>query len=145
MAPCAHVETLPDPPPTARVVAYKVSKRREMDISAVAAGLYVDVRGGVVVAARLGFGGMAATPARARAAEAALVGQPWSQAACDAAAARVADDLTPLSDHRGSAWYRATVAKNLVRAMYADTLVQAVPSLPDRPSSMLSSPTEVSS
>lgn len=128
---------LSDPPPTAKVVGYKVSKRREMDISAVAAGLYVQVEGGVVTAARLGFGGMAATPARARAAEAALVGQPWSQAACDAAALRIADDFAPLSDHRGSAWYRATVAANFLRGMYADTLRDPIPRLPDRPSGTL--------
>jgi xanthine dehydrogenase iron-sulfur cluster and FAD-binding subunit A len=133
---------LTDPSPSAKVVAYKVSKRREMDISAVAAGLLVVVDDGVVTAARLGFGGMAATPARARAAEAALAGQPWSQAACDAAAERIADDFVPLSDHRGSAWYRATVAANFVRAMYADTLQVAVPRLPDRPSSTLSCPPE---
>lgn len=131
-----RVELL-DPPASARVVAYKVSKRREMDISAVAAGLRVDVEDGVVTAARLGFGGMAATPARARTAEATLVGQPWSQAACDAAAARVADDLTPLTDHRGSAWFRATVAANFLRGMYADTLHDPVPRLPDRPSGTL--------
>jgi xanthine dehydrogenase small subunit len=128
---------LSDPPPTAKVVGYKVSKRREMDISAVAAGLFVQVEEGVVTAARLAFGGMAATPARARAAEAALVGQPWSQAACDAAALRIADDFTPLSDHRGSAWYRATVAANFLRGMYADTLRDPIPRLPDRPSGTL--------
>jgi xanthine dehydrogenase small subunit len=128
---------LSDLPASARAVAYKVSKRREMDISAVAAGLRVDVEDGVVSAARLGLGGMAATPARARAAEAALVGQPWSQAACDAAAARVGDDFSPLSDHRGSAWFRATVAANFLRGMYVDTLHDPVPRLPDRPSGTL--------
>jgi xanthine dehydrogenase small subunit len=132
---------LPDPPASAKVVAYKVSKRREMDISAVAAGLRVDVEDGVVTAARLGFGGMAATPARARAAEAALVGQRWSQAACDAAAARLREDFTPLSDHRGSAWFRATLAANFLRGMYADTLHDPLPRLPDRPTSMLAGPT----
>ncbi|MCA9654138.1 MAG: FAD binding domain-containing protein, partial [Myxococcales bacterium] len=61
----ARVE-LSDPPAGARIGAYKVSKRREMDISAVACGLRVDLdEAGVVAAARLGFGGMAATPARA--------------------------------------------------------------------------------
>ncbi len=128
---------LPDPPASAKVVAYKVSKRREMDISAVAAGLRVDLDNGVVSGARLGFGGMAATPVRARVAEAALVGQPWSQASCDAAAARLADELTPLSDHRGSAWFRATVAANFLRGMYADTLHDPVPRLSDRPSGTL--------
>lgn len=126
-----------DPPAGARVVAYKVSKRREMDISAVAAGLRVDVDQGVVVGARLGFGGMAATPARALQAEAALTGQPWSEASCEAAAGRIADDFTPLSDHRGSSWYRATVAANLLRGFYADTQREPIPRLPDRPSGTL--------
>jgi len=128
---------LSDPPAAAKVVAYKVSKRREMDISAVAAGMCVVVDDGVVTSARLGFGGMAATPIRARTAEAALVGQPWSQAACDAAAACIEQEFRPLSDHRGSAWYRATVARNFVRGMYADTLREAVPRLSDRPSGTL--------
>jgi len=128
---------LADPPPHARVVAYKVSKRREMDISAVAAGLRVDVEDGVVIGARLGFGGMAATPARARKAEAAMVGQPWSEATCEAAAKAIADDFTPMSDHRGSAWYRATLAGNLLRGMFADVATERMPRLPDRPSGTL--------
>lgn len=125
---------VPDPPAEACIGAYKVSKRREMDISAVACGLRVDVARGVVTGARFGFGGMAATPARASKAEAAVVGQPWSEATCEAAAAKIAEDFSPLSDHRGSAWYRATVAANLVRGFYADTLDDPIPRLPDRPS-----------
>ncbi|MEM7158316.1 MAG: xanthine dehydrogenase small subunit [Myxococcota bacterium] len=128
---------LSDPPPEARIGAYKVSKRREMDISAVAAGLRVDVVDGVVKAARFGFGGMAATPARASQAEAAVVGQAWSQQACEAAARAVANDFTPMSDHRGSAWYRSTVAANLLRGFFADTAEQPVPRLPDRPTGTL--------
>lgn len=132
----ARVE-IDDPPEGARIGAYKVSKRREMDISAVACGLRADVVDGVVTAARLGFGGMAATPARARAAEAALVGQPWSEASCEAAALQIASDFSPLSDHRGSAWYRGMVAANLVRGWYADTLDEPAPRLPDRPTATL--------
>lgn len=128
---------LPDPPPSARIGAYKVSKRREMDISAVAAGLRVDVVDGVVTAARFGFGGMAATPARAPLAEAAMVGQPWSEATCEQAAQTIAAQFQPMSDHRGSAWYRATVAANFLRGFYADTQHEAMPRLPDRPSATL--------
>jgi len=128
---------LSDPPPQARVVAYKVSKRREMDISAVAAGLRVDVEDGVVTAARFGFGGMAATPARASRAEAALVGQAWSETACEAAARAIVDDFTPMSDHRGSAWYRSTVAANFLRGLFADTQAERIPRLSDRPSGTL--------
>lgn len=128
----ARVE-LDDPPPTAKIGAYKVSKRREMDISAVAAGLRVDVEHGRVVAARFGYGGMAATPIRARAAEAAVVGQPWTEATAEAAAKAVAAELSPLSDHRGSAWYRQTVAANLMRGFFAETEGEAIPRLSDRP------------
>jgi xanthine dehydrogenase small subunit len=56
----------------ARAGAYKVSRRRELDISAVAAGFVVRVGdSGDVIDARLAFGGMAAVPLRARTTEAA--------------------------------------------------------------------------
>src|ERR1039458_8196175 len=59
---------------------YKVSKRREMDISTVAACFTVDVDlGGVVRHARLAYGGVAAMPARARKTEQALLGQHWCE------------------------------------------------------------------
>ncbi len=118
------------PDPDRKLGAYKVSRRRELDISAVSAAFSVAVDGGRVTAARLAYGGMAATPVRARRAEAALVGQPWSEAAIDAAATIVAEDLQPMSDHRSSAWYRSTVAANLLRGSYAETLDRAFRPLP---------------
>lgn len=125
--------TVPPVPATVRTAAFKVSRRREMDISAVALGGAVDVREGVVAAIRLGFGGMAATPARAREVEAALVGQPWSEAAVEAAVPVLAASFTPLSDHRGSAWYRRTVAANLLRAFVEETAEDRFRELPQRP------------
>ncbi len=118
----------------ARVGAYKVSKRQELDISAVALGAWVRLDDQQNVAAvRLGFGGMAATPARAAKTEAALVGQPWTEATVDAAVAHLDDDFSPIDDHRGSAWYRRTVAKNLVRGFYFETLSDSRPRLVHRP------------
>ncbi|MEC8423454.1 MAG: xanthine dehydrogenase small subunit, partial [Myxococcota bacterium] len=122
---------LPDRAPHARAAAYKVSKRRELDISAVAAAFVVDTdRMGTVRHARLAFGGMAATPARARRAEEALMGQVFDAATLEDACAMLAHDFTPLDDHRGSAWYRATVAANLLRGFLRETETNAVPSLP---------------
>jgi len=43
---------------------------------------------------------MAATPKRASLAEAALVGQPWSAASIELAAAQLGQDFQPVSDHR---------------------------------------------
>lgn len=122
--------TVPTPSASARAASYKVSKRRELDISAVSAGLYVDVdAGGKVTVARLAFGGMAATPKRATHAEAALVGQPWTEATVEAAAKALAQDFTPMSDHRGSKEYRALVAANLLRGFFDETKDVKVPAL----------------
>jgi xanthine dehydrogenase small subunit len=121
---------VPAQPVGARALAYKVSKRRELDISAVSAGFRVVVDGeGRVTEARLAYGGMAATPARARRTEAALVGRPWTEATVEEALARLEEDFQPLSDHRGSAWYRARVAKNLLRGFFLETLSEPRPRL----------------
>lgn len=128
---------VPDPPAGARIGAYKVSKRRELDISAVAAGMFVAVADGRVTEARLCYGGMAATPRRAAQAEAALLGAAWGEDAIEAAAAALAQDFTPISDHRGSAWYRATVAANLLRGFWEETRDGGERRLPDRPTATI--------
>lgn len=125
---------IPEVPDTSRIGAYKVSKRREMDISATAAGMRVDLDdAGTVTAARLAYGGMAATPKRASQTEAALVGKPWTEASVMAAAGCLAADFQPLSDHRGSAWFRAELAKNLLIGFYWETTENSAVRLPDRP------------
>lgn len=74
----------------------------------------------MVTGARVAFGGMAGTPKRAAACEAALIGQPWSWATVEAAAAALETDFTPLSDMRASAAYRMTAAQNLLRKVMAE-------------------------
>lgn len=119
----------------ARAAAYKVSKRRELDISTVAGGFCVEVdAANKVTAARLCFGGMAATTARARQLEAALVGRAWTIAEVEAALPALARDFKPIDDARGSAWYRRTVAENLVRGFVLETQRAAVPQQAQRPS-----------
>jgi len=121
-APDEFLETIRIPRPEAGRIdaAYKISKRRDEDISALAAGLSVLVRDGIIIRARIAFGGMAATPARARAAEAALEGQPWTEASLVAAGAALTDDFAPISDWRASAEYRMLAARNLLRRFYLE-------------------------
>jgi xanthine dehydrogenase small subunit len=127
-----HVD-IPLPSATARVAAFKVSKRRELDISAVAAGFYVDTDGdGCIVEARIGYGGMAATPLRATTVESRILGQPFSLETFQRAAQGIQDDFTPLDDHRGSSWYRQTVAQNFVEGFYHETKQDPVRNLTDR-------------
>ncbi|MBL8480625.1 MAG: FAD binding domain-containing protein, partial [Rhodocyclaceae bacterium] len=111
---------VPAPQPDTLYAAYKISKRYDQDISALCAGLAVCVRDGQVAAARLAFGGMAATPSRAAHAERALIGQAWSRASVDAAAAALAEDFQPITDLRASAAYRAVVAGNLLRRFWLE-------------------------
>ena len=93
---------------------YKIAKRQTDDISIVAAvfALARDAQG-IVTHARLGFGGVAATPKRALDVEAALLGRPLDAAAIDAARVALMQAFSPLSDHRASADYRRVLCGNL--------------------------------
>ena len=104
-----------------QVRAYKISKRFDCDISAVCAGLSIELDGGVVKTVRLAYGGMAATVKRGALAEAAVVGKPWTQANVNAAKAALAEDFKPLSDMRASAAYRLQVAQNLLQRFWLET------------------------
>jgi len=90
----------------------KVSKRRDQDISTVAAAYRVRIASGTVEDARLAFGGMAAIPRRAPHAEAALLKSGFA-----AAAEALLRDFQPIDDWRGTAAYRLQVAANLLRRL----------------------------
>ncbi|WP_133595830.1 xanthine dehydrogenase small subunit [Tepidicella xavieri] len=96
------------------VRAYKVSKRFDDDISAVCLAVKVWIERGRVVQARVGAGGVAATPARAWKTEAALEGRPWNAETVRAAMQALSDEFTPISDMRASAGYRRAVLANLL-------------------------------
>jgi xanthine dehydrogenase small subunit len=102
------------------MAAYKVSKRFDQDISAVAIALVVQVKQGCVIDARITFGAMAAIVARARAVEQTLIGSPWTMASIEAAAGKLAEDFEPLTDMRASGAYRLRIAGNLLRRFYLE-------------------------
>ncbi len=93
---------------------YKVSKRREDDIAAVCLAVSLHLKRGVVQSARLGAGGVAATPVRAPQTETALTSQPWNAATVQNAVQVLEQEFQPLSDHRASADYRRQVLANLL-------------------------------
>jgi xanthine dehydrogenase small subunit len=117
------VEAVIAPPPKASTLfkVYKLTKRFDQDISAVCAAFGFDIEDGLVASARIAFGGMAATPRRASACEAALVGKPWTQATVEAATTALAADFMPLSDMRASAAYRMLSAQNLLRKAFLES------------------------
>lgn len=62
---------------------------------------------------------MAATPLRAPALEAALTGQPCTDATFTASAQKIPEIFTPISDFRASAAYRLEAAAGLLRKLSA--------------------------
>ena len=91
----------------------KVSKRRELDISIVAAAFSIDTDDrGVVRRARLAYGGVAATPVRALKAEAALVGKTLGEAAPEVSRI-LAGEFKPIDDVRAGAEYRRGLVVSL--------------------------------
>lgn len=109
---------VPLPLPTTTAF-HKVAKRRFDDISSVAVGFALDIEDGTVRTARIGVGGIAATPVRARATEAALEGMRWSPEPVARAAAVLATEGTPISDMRASDRYRRAMLEQSLLALYA--------------------------
>jgi len=125
-APGEFVEAVSVPVQPDRLACYKLSKRFDQDISAVCGCFNVTVEDGVVTAARIAFGGMAGVPKRAAAVEAALTGQPWSEATVGAAQTAFAQDFTPLSDMRASAAYRLRAAEGMLTRYFRESMGDAV-------------------
>jgi xanthine dehydrogenase small subunit len=103
---------------------HKIAKRRFDDISSVAVGFAVTVEDGNVRKARIGLGGVAATPVRALATEAALEGRAWSREVVREAAAVMRAEGTPLDDHRASAAYRSTMLGTALLKLHAQHATQ---------------------
>jgi xanthine dehydrogenase small subunit len=105
--------------------AFKISKRFDEDISTVLGAFCFRIENGHILEARIAYGGMAGTPARAHATETALAGisladpHAWAEAL-----SHLAQDFTPISDMRASALYRAKVA----RAVLGKALLEAASS-----------------
>ncbi|MFB9733408.1 xanthine dehydrogenase small subunit [Ornithinimicrobium kibberense] len=109
------------PVPLAGTAAFhKVAKRRVDDISSVAVAYALDVTDGTVVRARIGLGGVGATPLRARRTESTLEGMPWTRRTAAEAAAVLATEGTPLSDHRASARYRSAMLEQSLLRLHAE-------------------------
>ena len=101
--------------------AWKVSRRHDQDISAAFACFALRIEDGRVASARIGCGGVAPVPARARRTEAALEGRTWSAALADEAADVLSGEFTPIDDMRASADFRSKVLGNLVRRLWLES------------------------
>jgi xanthine dehydrogenase small subunit len=124
---------IPAPTPHQFTRIYKLSKRFDDDISAVCLAITLDfdsapragqdgvIFNGAILGARIGVGGMAATPMRAQAAEAALIGQAWSLQAAQSAGHTLTQSFQPISDMRASSLYRSQAIGRLMHRLWIES------------------------
>ncbi|MCV3238364.1 xanthine dehydrogenase small subunit [Mesorhizobium sp. ZC-5] len=119
---------VPLPAKGTKFAVYKITKRRDEDITAALGAFHLTLaKDGTVEKIRIAYGGMAATPKRAAAVEKALTGKPWTVETVEAALGAYATDFTPLTDMRASAEYRALAARNLLLRFFAETQAGKAP------------------
>lgn len=106
-------------PSTLRATRYlRLTPRANMDIAVVGVAAGLQLVDGAVSSARVVLGAVAPVPLRVRAAEDALLGQELSTETIRTAATIAAQACSPISDVRGSEWYRRRMVDVLVRRTF---------------------------
>jgi xanthine dehydrogenase small subunit len=122
LKPSEFIKSVQIPKPIAgqTLKLYKISKRIDDDISAVLAAIFIEQQGQKITNIRMAFGGMAAIPKRAPAAETVLQGNSLTKELIGQAKEALATDFQPMSDVRASSEYRMRVAQNLIEKCYLE-------------------------
>ena len=103
-----------------RLKLYKVSRRRDMDISTFTAAIMLTLEETQVACARIAFGGVGPTVIRAKQTEAFLEGREFNEASMRQAGSIARAEITPISDVRGSTRYRWQLAENVLLKFFHD-------------------------
>ncbi|MBK6837513.1 MAG: xanthine dehydrogenase small subunit [Bacteroidetes bacterium] len=103
------------------ISSYKVSKRKDLDISTVSSGFCLKFKNEEISEAILAYGGMAEKTKRATSAESFLIGKKWTRENAEKAGEFVYSEYTPLSDARSGAEFRRLAARNLVLKFWDET------------------------
>lgn len=110
------------PAANTKIKFYKVSKRKDLDISTVSAGFSVTLKDNKVDTIILAYGGMAATTKRVTEAEVFLTANEWTRGNIEQAMEMVQKAFTPVSDARSGAEFRSIAAKNLLLKFWNETV-----------------------
>ncbi len=103
-----------------RFALYKVSQRKDLDISTVNAAMRMKVNRGRIEGIRLAMGGIAATPLRLSKTEKALEGQVLDEQVLARGIDTLRSEMTPLDDLRGSSAYRRVLAEKLLLRFFRE-------------------------
>lgn len=117
---------IPWPPPRSVGVYKKFAPRRAMDLAVVGVAVLgsFDPQGEGFADIRIGLGAVAPTPLRAKAAENLLRGVKIDESLIIRAANLASAAASPISNVRGSAWYRREMIQHLVEETLREVLAQ---------------------
>jgi xanthine dehydrogenase small subunit len=101
---------------------YKVSRRRDLDISTFTAAILMELddAGETIRDVRIAYGGVAAVVMRLPKAEAFLAGRPFEEGVLREAGRVAGTEITPITDVRGGADFRLQLAENILAKFYFD-------------------------
>lgn len=117
---------LPLPQDDEIVKLYKISKRQHLDISAFTAGIRVLTDGDKIDSAIVAYGGVAAVVFRLQKVEEFLKGKPYTLETFREAGKLAREEITPLSDVRGSKDFRWQLAENIMVKFFHETATERV-------------------
>jgi xanthine dehydrogenase small subunit len=100
---------------------YKISRRRDLDISTFTAALRITRDGDAIGEARIAYGGVGPVVLRLSRTEAWLRGRPFTEATFAEAGALAREEIAPIGDVRGSREYRLRLAENVLLRFYHET------------------------
>jgi xanthine dehydrogenase small subunit len=113
-------------PPNDILKLYKVSRRKDLDISAFTAAIRLRTSDGHINSATIAYGGVAPTVVRLPRTESFLAGKPITLGTFEEAGRIARGEVKPISDVRGSADYRAQLAENILPKFYFDAFEQSL-------------------
>lgn len=105
---------------------YKVSKRKDLDISSFTAAFLMMRDGGRIASIRIAYGGVGPVVLRLPRTEAWLTGQPFTLDTFTQAGTLARREIAPISDVRGSRDFRLTLGETILRKFYHECSGEAV-------------------
>jgi xanthine dehydrogenase large subunit len=124
---------MPLPAADELVRCFKISRRRDLDISTFTAAIRIGRAGDTIASAAIAYGGVGPTVVRLPATEAFLVGRPFTAETFQAAGDVAVEEITPQTDVRGSRDYRLALARSVLEKFFQDHAAGPAAAAPEPP------------
>ena len=115
-----HSVIIPKPEKDTIIKFYKVSKRKDLDISTLSGGFRLTLQNQYIKEILLAFGGMAEITKRATETEKSLLNKSWSRENIEKAGEILKDEFKPISDARSGKEFRRVAVGNLLMKFYSE-------------------------